>query len=205
MATPEQALELAGELTERAVIHRAIAFELRAGDMSNWEIDLKYGLGFSHILSRVGRYMVERADVEGFSYEVLSGIGIGQEVVSAVSVALTELGRAGDFVTSYAVEKHEDDSRPSYAYGPHAPVEGKKIWALGATANTGDSLVTLNNLMKEFDATVECASVVVDRSNGRVADRLGELGIKFDSLFEFSEETGLLTPTPQTTPESVVS
>ena len=199
-------MELADELTERAVIYRKTPFELRAGDMSHWYIDLKYGLAAGRILLSVGHYMVERADEEGFEYEAMAGIGTGGwAVVTGVSVALTQLGRGEDVYRSWAVEHHKVISQGVDAYGPHAPVEGKKIWALDDTGTTGDSLVTLNNLMKEFDGTVEHASVVVDRSNGAVAHRLGELGIGFNSLFEFSEETGLLTPTPQTTPESVVS
>lgn len=74
-------------------------------------------------------------------------------------------------------------------------VAGEPVLVVDDTATTGDSIFTLIDLIHESDGIVNDVYAVVDRSRGRVARRLADVGCSFYSLYQLDEESGLILPT----------
>lgn len=89
------------------------------------------------------------------------------------------------------------DSQERYGYGLHgADVAGKLVWVVDDTATTGDSLVTLINMVREQGGIVQAAAVLTDRSAGKAQEVLGSIGVEFQALLIFDEQSGQMKPHP---------
>ena len=191
-ATLAPSPEFATKLTAESVLYREEAFELRGGGFSNWYVDLRVGLSEGSSLDECGFYMVEHARSIELEYDVVSGMGVGGSALVS-TICLRRRGHKAR--SSYANDKHGIDEQGAEEYGLHCDVQDQKVWVVDDTASTGNSLVTLIGMVRKEGGIVEHATAVADRSQGKVAQALRDLGVSFYALLEFSEETGQLTPT----------
>jgi len=89
-----------------------------------------------------------------------------------------------------------------YVYGLHGPrvpgktscVIGKKIHVVDDTGTSGNSLVTLIDMIEAEGGTVAHAQTLVDRSAGKIAELLGQRGIYYSLVYVLNESDRIIEP-----------
>ncbi len=204
---PPQALYgFAEYLTEKAVNYRDDPFKLRAGGESNWYLDVRMPLGLIGASLFVGELIVAKAEFLGIEWDVLAASGIGGKppMFGARWASRSRIAEINDN------EKERTLADDNYPYGLHPPVStGDRIVVVDDTLTSGDSVITSIKMSRgirknvegdgEFviegqQGVVEHAFVVVDRSHGVGSEAVAAYGVHVHALFEFSEDTGLITP-----------
>lgn len=204
---PPQALYgFAEYLTERAVNYREEPFQLRAGGKSNWYLDVRMPLGLVQASLFVGELIVAKAEVLGIEWDVMAASGIGGKppMFGARWASRSRIAEINDN------DKERTLADDNYPYGLHPPISsGDRVLVIDDTLASGDSVITSikmsRGIRKNIDddgefsnegerGVVEHAFVVVDRSNGVGSEAIAAYGVEVHALFEFSEETGLITP-----------
>lgn len=177
-----QTLALAG------LEYRRDPFKLRGGNKSHWYFDGRQALSSGAVLAEAGSLIIAKAEAAKIKFEVVAGMGVGgRALASAVSV------KKGVLLVHANEDKEDQD--PLNGYGLHgAEVATKKTLAVDDVGTTGDSLETLITMIRQENGEVEGAVTLVDRGRGKVAARLGKLGVRYLSLFELNEDTGVIRP-----------
>ncbi len=172
----------------QAVVYRNAPFSLRAGGMSHWYVDAREGLSDGAMLDEGARLMTTVANVERVRRRIVAGMGIaGSALTTAIML------HDPDVEAAWGNDKHDHAER--YGYGLHgAAVRGERVWIVDDTATTGDSLVTLTNMVRAEGGIVQDAAVLTDRSAGRAAAMLGEIGVRLRALLVFDERSGGMIP-----------
>jgi orotate phosphoribosyltransferase len=201
--------QLGGEIRQEAVEYRDVPFKLRAGGESHWYVDLRTVV-VSRISPHIARHMLElTTEVD---YDVVAGIGVGGRNLAIGMMFRSQYlpeptnlrGIWGndstheppvdiDVTDRRAEPDRRIDPKNGYGFSP-SRVAGDTVLAVDDTFTTGDSIVTLVNMLREARAEVSAAAVVVDRSRGRIVEVATTLGLTIHRLFEFDEASGLLVP-----------
>ncbi len=178
------ARRFAEEFASEAVTYKETPVKLRAGGESHWYIDARTGLSRGRLLKVASELMIASANTRGRQREIVAGMGIGgSALVSGIAL--------NDSSVQAVWGNDRRDFEERYGYGLHGALfAGKNIWIVDDTATTGNSLVTLIQMMRDKGGIVTEASVLTDRSQGRVAEPLGEIGVEFSTLLVFDESSG---------------
>lgn len=186
-----QIADFARELTEVAVTYREQSFTLRAGGTSNWYVDHRQGLSENRMMCAAGELIVARAAEIGISYEVVAGGGVGGWAV-AINTA-----RASEASVQCALANLDKNDAADFenGYGLHgAKVEGRKVLPVDDIGSTGSSLTELIDMIRKHGGIVEHAISVSDRSRGKAAVALADIGVAYHALLELDETTGKMVP-----------
>jgi len=187
---PQEMAMFLARFSDKALIHSDRPIKLKGGRESNWYIDGRAGFAEGSLLRKAAELMINRAASVGAKYDIVAGEGVGG---TALSSAIGVLKPSCDITTI----NNNQAMGQRYGYGLHgAKVVGKKVFEVDDTATSGDSLITAISMVRQGGGKVEYAATLCDRSEGAAAAQLGEIGIKFFSVFEFIEEKGMLVPSP---------
>lgn len=186
--------KFADELGACSIQYRDEVFTLRAGGISHHYIDARIGLSHHSLFTQVAHLMLEGTRQEEYTCDSVAGIGIGgRALVSAIGLSTSNLD---DISMIWGNDKSEDEDLLN-GYGLHgAKVEDKTIWAVDDTVTTGDSIVTLVEMIREARGVVTRADVLIDRSSGKAKEKLIDYGIDLHAVLQFDEERGILIPFP---------
>lgn len=181
-------------LTGQAITWRRQAFKLRAGGESNWYVDVKQGISDGEMLQVAGGLLVAQVAELEIDFDVASGMGVGgSAVLNGVAFALNRYDRYRGVGLSYGNDSRDEAQR--YGHGLHgAAVDGQEVWPVDDVATTGDSLITLVEMIRENGGSVHHASTIVDRGHGVAHEALAEIEVELHALLSFDEEEGLLRP-----------
>ncbi len=181
----------AGVLSSKAVEYRDEPFELRAGGMSHWYVDHRRGLNAGGMMQRACSLIVAKARDEKILYQTVAGGGVGGNGLAVVTAWLTD-GRTEWVIANMDKSDINDIEN---GYGLHGgDVEGRDVLLVDDIGTTGSSLLELADMVRTHGGNVEHAINVSDRSRGKTASALGEIGIAYHALLEFREDQGKLVP-----------
>ncbi len=190
----QQELEaFGGVLQEKGVEYQEEPFELRAGGLSHWYVDVRHAISYGRDLRTAGKLMLAKAHEGDWKFNVVAGMGIGGK---ALAIAVTAVGsEAGEKL--YLCEANDDDSPGQrYGYGLHGTKisSDSEVLVVDDTGSTGDSLSILIGMIKKDGGNVVGALNMVDRSRGMVATRLADMNIAYHALYEFDESSAQIIP-----------
>lgn len=165
-------------------------FELRTGQLSNWYFDAKRALSSGLDEAIVGRLLVARAHRTSGEFTNICGMGIG-----GYAVMFGMVFEAREVEWTMVAEGDPDDPDTGLTGGN---VAGKKVLVVDDVLTSGSSLCTTIGMVREGDGIVENALTMVTRSDGEAEQAVYDTtGVKADSLFVFSETSGMLVPKPE--------
>lgn len=182
---PINVTRFADRFAARAVKYRDEPFKLRAlEETSHWYVDAREGLASADMLDVGSWLMIAHANTRRLQRDVVVGMGIaGSALASGIGL--------NDFSVEMAWGNDKKDPTDRYGYGLHgADVDGKRVWVVDDTATTGDSLVTLIEIVRDRGGIVEEADVLTDRSQGKAAEAVQKLGVNLHALLIFDEASG---------------
>lgn len=181
-------------LTERAVDYSEEPFNLRAGGESHWYVDHRKGLGTGELMHAVGVLIVERAVTLGIPFERVAGAGVGGIGLAVVSGWLADERIGGVQWVIANLDKTDTDDEQN-GYGLHGgSVADKNVLLVDDIGSTGSSLLELAEMVRLNGGHIQHAITVSDRSQGRTARALAEVGILYHPLLSFDEGSGTLEP-----------
>ena len=181
--------QFAERLTETAVEYREEPFTLRAGGMSHWYVDHRVGLGVNDMIIAAAGFIVAKAEEVQIEWEVAAGGGVGGRGL-AIMTAIQ-----GDKSWAIANLDKTDTKDFENGYGLHgSKVKHKKVLLVDDIGSSGSSIIELVEMVRENGGEVEHAVTISDRSNGKAAEALAEIGLIYHALLEFDETTGKLIP-----------
>lgn len=185
-------------LTERAVDYSDKPFNLRAGGESHWYIDHRKGLSRGDLEHAVGTLIVDRALTLGLPFERVAGGGVGGIGLAVVTgwIADERIGNVQWVIANLDITDTDDEQN---GYGLHGgDVAGKNVLLVDDIGSTGSSLLELAEMVRLHGGHIQYAVTVSDRSQGKTARALADVGITYHPLLGFNEETGKLNPIERT-------
>lgn len=187
--------EFATRLATASVKYQNEPFTLKAGGESNWYVDLRRGLSSGSMMRDLGKIAFAKTQSLGLEFEVVASEGVGAAPVQA-ALLFEALKQGISYKRAEVNKKHEPGER--YGYGVHgAKVDGRIVLPVDDTISTASSLITAIEILRDEGAIVNDVLGVVDRSNGKATQALGEIDVAFHSLFTFDESTGQINPAVQ--------
>ncbi len=183
--------QFAADLSREAVMHSNTPVKLRAGGESHWYIDHRRGLSGIQSLETAATLIVETAQHQQIEYERVAGMGIAGCALS-LAVALVLKGTDVKWVIG---NDDKTDTDPSNGYGLHGgSVQDQRVLLVDDITSSGDSIITLADMVKSQGGVVEHAMTISDRSAGKATKALSKLGIQHHTLLVFDEKSGRLVP-----------
>ncbi len=159
-------------------------FTLRSGEISDFYIDARQttfdGMGATLVGAAVTANLPHTTAAVG-------GMTMGADPVAlATAIVATQSGRP---LRAFSIRREaKDHGTGGRLVGPVLP--GDRVTVLEDTTTTGSALLEAIQVAIESGLTVERAITVVDRSEGRAAERLSLAGIEFVALCTL-EDLGL--------------
>lgn len=192
--SPEEIVAFGSQIQEIGLEYSETPISLRAGGQSHWYFDGRRAISNGHDLRTASEFIIVRADRENLDFNTVAGLGVGGRALAS-GVVMTA-GDAGNQDLKWVHGNDDDSPGQRYGFGLHGTKVSTdcKVLVVDDTASTGDSLVTLIDMVRAEDGIVEDAIVLVDRSQGATEKRLGRIGVKFFALYEFIEEEGQIVP-----------
>lgn len=183
--------EFIRDLNKEAIQYREKPFELRGGGMSHWYIDHRRGLARGDMIHAAGGFIVRQAKESGIRYEVVAGAGpagIGLAIHTAWRTSMRT-----EWVMANLDKADTEDIENGY--GLHGgKVDSRNVLLVDDIGTTGSSLIELADMVRANGGNVEHAINVSDRSQGKTALALAEIGMAYHALLEFNETSGKLVP-----------
>lgn len=155
-------------------------YTLRSGEVSDWYIDAR-----RTTYSGAGAHAVGEAVLAALDADVhaVGGMTMGADPI-AVATAVCAVG-AGRRVDSFSIRKEaKEHGMGGRLVGPVG--EGSVVAIVDDTVTTGGALIESIEVARAAGMEVRQVITLVDRSAGRVASRVTDLGIRYRALIPVS-------------------
>ena len=164
--------------------------KLRAGGESHLYFDAKRAISHGSALKKAGDLLLAKAAEQDLKFNVVAGMGIGGRALAYAMMM------AANF--KLRVTEANEDKSPGqrYGYGLHGTsiASDCDVLLVDDVATSGNSLLTLKDMIDADKGNVADAIVLVDRSAGEVAKRLGSIGLGFHAIYELDEVSQQIRP-----------
>ena len=173
---PDQATEALIEHLRDHGLRTDGPFTLRSGAVADWYVDARQttfdGAGARLVGAAVLAVLASDVDAVG-------GMTMGADPIAvATAIAAAVAGRT---LRAFSVRKEpKDHGTGGRLVGPVSA--GDRVCVLEDTTTTGSALVEAIDVLDEAGVEVVQAIALIDRSGGKVGDRLAERGIAYVAL-----------------------
>lgn len=151
-------------------------FTLRSGAVTDWYVDAR-----ATTFDGAGGVAVAEAvlGVLDPTVTAVGGMTMGADPIAVATAIVGTIG--GRPLRSFSIRKEaKDHGVGGRLVGPLGP--GDRVAVLEDTTTTGGALVEAIDVLVASGVEIVQAISLVDRSDGKVADRLAALGVRYESL-----------------------